>query len=228
MSMGNSILLVEDDKMIARFVELELKHEGFSVDIANDGIEGYNKLTTNIYDLAILDIMLPGMDGIQLLKKAREFSNIPIILLTAKDEVSDKVMGLDSGADDYVTKPFAIEELLARIRVLLRKNKKQEDENSYKVADLVLNTATREVTRGNKNVPLTKTEFELLLFLLKNKNIVLSRERILNEVWGYDYIGDTNIVDVYIRYLRSKIDDGYDVKLIQTVRGVGYVIKEHK
>ncbi|WP_073343612.1 response regulator transcription factor [Caldanaerobius fijiensis] len=226
--MGNSILLVEDDKMIARFVELELQHEGFSVDIANDGIEGYNKLTTNIYDLAILDIMLPGMDGIQLLKKTREFSNIPIILLTAKDEVSDKVMGLDSGADDYVTKPFAIEELLARIRVLLRKNKKQEDENSYKVADLVLNTATREVTRGNKNVPLTKTEFELLLFLLKNKNIVLSRERILNEVWGYDYIGDTNIVDVYIRYLRSKIDDGYDVKLIQTVRGVGYVIKEHK
>lgn len=226
--MPKSILIVEDDEAIARFIELELKHEGYEVEIAYDGISGHKKIKTREYDIIILDIMLPGIDGIELLKKIRLHSNIPIILLTAKSDINDKVLGLDAGADDYLTKPFAIEELLARIRVLLRKKTSIYTQNQeLKIADLTLDTLTRTVKRGDININLTKTEFDLLFFLLKNKNIVLSRDKILNEVWGYDFLGETNIVDVYIRYLRSKIDDGYENKLIHTVRGIGYVLKEN-
>lgn len=226
--MSKSVLIVEDDRPISRFVELELKHEGYDVDVAHDGISGYEKIKSNKYDIIILDIMLPGMDGIELLKKVRLNSDVPVILLTAKSDVEDKVFGLDIGADDYITKPFAIEELLARMRVLLRNRKRiYRYGEELKAADLVLNTSTRTVKRGDISINLTKTEFDLLQYLLKNKNVVLSRNRILNEVWGYDFLGDTNIVDVYIRYLRSKIDDGYENKLIHTVRGVGYVLKEN-
>ncbi|WP_026485732.1 response regulator transcription factor [Caldanaerobius polysaccharolyticus] len=226
--MPKSVLLVEDDRPISRFVELELRHEGYIVDVAHDGISGYEKIRNNEYDIIILDIMLPGMDGIELLKKVRLNSDVPVILLTAKSDVNDKVLGLDIGADDYITKPFAIEELLARMRVLLRgKEKIYRCGEELKAADLVLNMSTRTVKRGGINISLTKTEFDLLQYMLKNKNVVLSRNRILSEVWGYDFLGDTNIVDVYIRYLRSKIDDGYENKLIHTVRGVGYVLKEN-
>lgn len=235
--MGGKILLIEDDKAIARYLELELVHEGYDVTIAYNGLTGYKYLTDGCeagdrtpagsYDIALVDIMLPGMNGFDIIKEIRKKSDIPLIILTAKDDVKDKVKGLDIGANDYVTKPFAIEELLARIRVHLR-DLKQNNKVSLNVDNLLVNLESRQVKRNNNNIILTKTEFDLLVFMIKNKNIVLSRNRILDAVWGFDYMGDTNIVDVYIRYLRSKIDDGYDVKLIHTVRGVGYVLKEIK
>jgi len=223
------ILIIEDEKSIARFLELELNHEGYEVSVCYDGREGLNNIKDNKYDLIILDIMLPSLNGIEVCRRTRMFSNVPIIMLTAKDNILDKVMGLDIGADDYITKPFAIEELLARIRVVKRKEfKNNEDQSTMVIHDLNLNTMTREVSRNGKKIELTKREYDLLEYLLRNINIVLSREQLLEIVWGYNYIGDTNVVDVYIRYLRSKIDDDFEIKLIHTVRGVGYVIKECK
>ena len=224
--MNKTILIVEDEKKISRFLELELTHEGYEVDKAYDGKEALEKLENNSYDLVVLDIMLPKINGMTVLRRLRKFSSIPVIMLTAKDDTMDKVMGLDSGADDYLTKPFEIEELFARIRVCLKHEKINiENSNILEFGKLKINNNMMSVYYNDNEINLTKKEYELLKFLLENKKIVLSRDVILNKVWGYDYFGDTNIVDVYIRYLRSKIDEKYNIKLIHTVRGVGYILK---
>lgn len=221
------ILIVEDEQKIARFLELELKYEGYDVTIANNGREGFELGKSPDIDLIILDLMLPGLSGIEVCRRLRQTSDVPVIMLTAKDDISDKVTGLDIGADDYMTKPFAVEELLARIRVLLkRKFHKNNEADLLLIGKLKLSKSNYKVEYDNENIELTKKEFELLEYLMRNKNIVLSREKILDNVWGYDYYGDTNIIDVYIRYIRSKIDQKYDVSLIETVRGVGYIIRD--
>ncbi len=225
--MANRILLVEDEEKIARFVELELRHEGNEVDKVFDGREGLRKALSESYDLILLDVMLPGLNGLEVLRRIRLEKEVPVILLTARDAVMDKVSGLDAGADDYITKPFAIEELLARIRMVLkRRNKVEEAPHRLSVMGVCMDEDRYEVTVNGEAVELTNREFELLRILLRNKNIVMDREKLMNAVCGYDYIGETNIIDVYVRYLRTKIDDRYGIKLIQTVRGVGYVIKE--
>lgn len=222
------ILIVEDESKIARFLELELKHEGYEVIIAADGRTGLEKATKENVDLIILDIMLPGLSGIEVCRRVRMESQVPIIMLTAKDDVTDKVAGLDTGADDYMTKPFAIEELLARIRVALNRKKQNMEPkvDVLQIGELVINLAGHSVKYGNEELVLTKKEYELLEYLLRYKNTVLTREQLLNHVWDYEYFGDTNVVDVYIRYLRQKIDEKYGIRLISTVRGVGYIIKD--
>lgn len=221
------ILIVEDEIKIARFIELELKYEGYAVEQAHDGRDGLKKALEGSFDLIILDIMLPSLNGIEVLRRLRQSSEVPVIMLTAKDDTMDKVMGLDTGADDYVTKPFAIEELLARIRVAL-KRKMAETKNSrqLQLEKLCLDLDKYTVAYDGNIIDLTKREFDLLRYLLENKNIALSRDKILEAVWGFDYFGDTNAVDVYIRYLRTKIDDKYDKKFIHTIRGVGYMLKD--
>ena len=225
--MSKKILLIEDEVKLARFVELELKYEGYDVKVCHDGRDGFEEFQNENYDLILLDLMLPGLNGIEICRRIRKLSDIPIIMLTAKDEVIDKGAGLDSGADDYVTKPFAIEELLARMRVALKRVRPEPVvKNIYTCEDLVIDDDKHLVKVGENVVDLTKKEYDLLLYLLKSKNIVLSREQILNQVWGYNYIGETNVVDVYIRYLRSKIDEPFNKKFIHTIRGVGYYIKD--
>lgn len=225
------ILIVEDEMKIARFLELELKHEGYDVLIAGDGRLGLEKALKENVDLVILDIMLPGLSGIEVCRRIRLESQVPIIMLTAKDDVTDKVAGLDTGADDYMTKPFAIEELLARIRVALNRVKniakeKESRSDILQIGDLKLNLASHSAYFRDDELVLTKKEYELLEYLMKNKNVALTREQLLNNVWDYEYFGDTNVVDVYIRYLRQKIDEKYGVHMISTVRGVGYIIKD--
>jgi Response regulators consisting of a CheY-like receiver domain and a winged-helix DNA-binding domain len=223
------ILIVEDESKIARFVELELKYEGYEVEIAGDGRSGLEKALNNKIDLMILDIMLPGLNGIEVCRRIRqEGSRIPIIMLTAKDDITDKIAGFNMGADDYLTKPFAIEELLARIRVALNRQSQMLNikTDSLCHGKLELNLTSHCAFYGEDELTLTKKEFELLTYLLRNKNVAITREELLNNVWDYEYIGDTNVVDVYIRYLRQKIDDKYSVHVINTVRGVGYIIKD--
>lgn len=221
------MLIVEDEDKIARFLQLELEYEGYEVDIATDGREGLECVRDKAYQLVLLDIMMPRMNGMEACRRIRQFSDVPIIMLTAKDETMDKVMGLDLGADDYMTKPFAIEELLARIRNQLKKKRMQAgDKTLMTIKGVKLDIDRHMVTYNTEAVELTKKEFDLLKYLMDNRNIVISREKILEEVWGYDFIGDTNVVDVYVRYIRSKIDDKYAIKLIHTVRGVGYTIKD--
>ncbi|MBM7606324.1 DNA-binding response OmpR family regulator [Metabacillus crassostreae] len=232
---NESILVVEDEEKILRLLELELEYEGYQVGKAMDGIQALDLYRTGKWDLILLDVMLPGLSGIELLRRIRaKDTNTPVILLTAKGSVEDKVSGLDLGANDYITKPFQIEELLARIRAVLRmrsvqpvKGDSHEDE-WLTAGELKLNEKTREVFRGDDEIDFTPKEYDLLLYLLKNKRQVLNRDQILEAVWGYDYFGDTNVVDVYIRYVRKKIDHGYETPLIHTVRGVGYVLKEAK
>jgi len=234
--MKNTILIIEDEEKIARFLELELRHEGYEVEVAYDGRTGYDKAVNGGVDLMILDLMLPELSGIEVCRRVRKVSDIPIIMLTAKDDISDKVMGLDMGADDYITKPFAIEELLARIRTALRRKSgariqtndinQNARKNIIKSGNLELSKDEYKVTYSGEEINLSKKEFELLLYLMENKDIVLSREKILENVWGYDFMGDTNVTDVYIRYLRSKIDQRFGVQFIHTVRGVGYIFKE--
>lgn len=226
--MANRILIIEDEEKIARFVELELKHEGNEVEKAFDGREGLEKALSGRFDLILLDVMLPGLNGLEVLRRLRMEQDTPVIMLTARDAVMDKVSGLDAGADDYITKPFAIEELLARIRVALKKRGQVSatPTHTLSIRGVILDEDRYEVTVNGESVELTNREFELLRTLMRNKNIVLDREKLMNEVCGYDYIGETNIIDVYIRYLRTKIDDRYGIKLIHTVRGVGYVVKE--
>ena len=220
------ILIVEDEEKIARFVELELLHEGYQVGKAADGRTGLSMAESGAYDLVLLDVMLPGLSGTEVLRRLRKTSQIPVILLTARDGVMDRVSGLDLGADDYITKPFFIEELLARIRVALRKKGRSTTVSDVKtLGKLSLSTARHEVTYDGHPVELTSKEFALLDYLLTNQGIVMSRDVLLDKVWGYGYMGETNVVDVYIRYLRAKIDDVYHVKLIHTVRGAGYVLK---
>lgn len=221
------VILIEDEVKLARFVELELRYEGYDVTVCHDGREGLQMVTDGNYDMILLDLMLPGLTGIEICRRVRKFSNVPIIMLTAKDETMDKVAGLDSGADDYLTKPFAIEELLARMRVAFKHSHAGGAKKVIlEVQGLEIDTDKRMVTVNGTVVDLTKKEYELLLYLVQNKNIVLSREQILNEVWGYSYIGETNVVDVYIRYLRSKIDEAFGIKYIHTIRGVGYYVKD--
>jgi DNA-binding response OmpR family regulator len=223
---GKKILIIEDEIKIARFLELELKYEGYIVEQAHDGRCGLEKALNGDFDLIVLDVMLPSLNGMELLRRLRNHSEIPVIMLTAKDEIMDKVMGLDIGADDYMTKPFAIEELLARIRVCLKRNNvNMKNTNTLQLNDLKLDLDKYTVIYKAEHIDLTKKEFDLLEYLMENQNIVLTRDKILEKVWGYDYVGDTNIVDVYIRYLRSKIDDKFKQKFIYTVRGVGYIIK---
>lgn len=226
--MSGRILIVEDEDKIARFMELELIHEGYEVEVVDNGKKALEKMKKQPeYDLIILDIMLPEISGMEVCSQIREFSEIPIIMVTAKDSTSDKVAGLDCGADDYITKPFSIEELLARIRALFRREHPEKgSEDLLQAADLVMDREKHKVKRKDKQIDLTKKEYDLLEYLLRNQEIVVSREQLLKEVWGYDYTGETNIVDVYIRYLRSKIDEPFEQNLIHTVRGVGYVLRE--
>ena len=218
------ILLIEDEQKIARFVELELTHEGYEVIKAEDGRTGLELAEKGGWDLLLLDIMLPGINGLEVLRRLRKTSDAPVILLTARDAVMDKVTGLDMGADDYITKPFSIEELLARIRTALRK-RQSAALPVLTVGPLQMDIARHTVSCKGENVELTGREFSLLQMLMENQSIVLSRETLMEKVWGYDYVGETNIVDVYIRYLRAKIDDRFNIKLIHTVRGVGYTLK---
>lgn len=222
------ILIVEDEEKLARFIELELKHEGYEVVKASNGRTGLEIAEKGHVDLILLDIMLPEINGLEVLRRIRRSSDIPIIMLTARDAVMDKVSGLDAGADDYITKPFAIEELLARIRTALKKRivTVKKHENILKCGLLSLDKLRHKVIYDNREIELTNREFNLLQVLLENKNIVLTRDILMERVCGYDYIGETNVIDVYVRYLRSKIDDVFKVKIITTVRGVGYVIKD--
>lgn len=226
--MNEHILLVEDEEKLARMVELELKYEGYAVTKAFDGRTGLDQALSGAFDLVLLDIMLPQLSGMEVLRRLRrEKPALPVIMVTARDSVMDKVAGLDSGADDYITKPFAIEELLARIRTALRKRGDGGEEPHLLTAGpLSMDVERYEVTVKGQPVSLTKKEFDLLRCLLENKGRVLSRESLLNSVWGFDFVGETNSVDVYIRFLRSKLDDAFGLKLIHTVRGVGYVIRE--
>jgi two-component system response regulator ArlR len=228
--MGERILIIEDEEKIARFIELELNYEGYRTDKAMDGRIGLEMARDEKYDLVLLDIMLPGLNGMEVLRRLRTTSDVPVIMLTARDAVMDKVSGLDNGADDYITKPFAIEELLARIRNALRKSRAVlpgggENARILEVPHLRLDAGRHTVFLQGQPVELTKREFDLLACLMENKDIVLSRDALLEKVWGYDYAGETNIVDVYIRYLRSKLDEPSGLRLIRTVRGVGYVVK---
>ena len=227
------ILLVEDEEKLARFVELELTHEGYSVTKAFTGRDGYELAVTNEYDLVLLDIMLPELNGMEVLRRLRRTSKVPVIMLTARDETMDKVAGLDQGADDYITKPFAIEELLARIRVTIRKHNEAKNtsvkttgKETLTACGVTLNTKRHTVTVNNINIELTKREFDLLHYMLLNKGVVVTRDMLMENVWDYDFDGGTNAVDVYIRFLRTKIDEAFDIKLIHTVRGVGYVIRD--
>lgn len=243
------IFIVEDDVATSRFLELELLHAGYMVATAFDGRTAIEKAESEIFDLVLLDVMIPGLNGIEVCRRIRKSSNIPIMLLTAKDGITDRVLGLDSGADDYLTKPFAIEELLARIRAMLRRRKEnivninmQSQTNRDDVAstnfqkviiddlkiaidDLKIDVEHHKVIKSDTAIELSKKEFDLLLFLMSNEGIVLSREKILEKVWGYDFEGETNIVDVYMRYLRVKIDEPFNTNMIKTIRGVGYTIR---
>ncbi len=224
--MGEHILLVEDEEKLARMVEMELKYEGYTVEKAFDGRKGLDRALSGEFDLILLDIMLPQLSGMEVLRRLRKESQVPVIMLTARDSVMDKVSGLDSGADDYVTKPFAIEELLARIRAALRGQNAKVGSGALTAGEVSMDVDRHQVTVRGENVELTKKEFDLLRHLLENKGRVLSRETLLDAVWGFDFVGETNSVDVYIRFLRGKLDDAFSIKLIHTVRGVGYVIKD--
>ncbi len=222
------ILIAEDEKSLNRIIAKQLKAAGYSVDCAFNGEEAYDLISMTDYDAAVFDVMMPKIDGFSLLRKIRnEDNNLPVLFLTARDSIEDRVEGLDIGADDYLVKPFAFEELLARIRVLIRKNS-VSNSNIITVADLTVDISSRKVARGGKDILLSAKEYELLQYLAVNNGIVLSREKIEDHIWNYDYEGGTNVVDVYIRYLRKKIDEGYDKKLIHTVRGMGYVLREEK
>lgn len=226
--MEDKILIIEDDEKISRLIEMELKFEGYETEKAYDGRDGLEKALKKDCVLVLLDLMLPKMNGIEVCKRIREVSQVPIIILTAKDEVTDKVIGLDYGADDYMTKPFSNEELIARIKALLRRVNHVSKPDVFVYEDLKIDYKTYEVYRGDKLISLSKKEFELLDYLVLNKGIVLSRNKILEEVWGYDYVGNDNILDLYIKYVRDKIDKNYDRKFIQTIRGVGFIFKWRK
>lgn len=222
------ILMIEDEAEIVRFLKLELQHEGYEVKSCPDGRSGLDAALSEHFDLILLDVMLPELNGVEVLRRLRKEKQTPVIMVTARDAVMEKVNGLDLGANDYITKPFHIEELLARIRMVLRTAGAAEHttENIFQVDDLVLHLDSHQVSRGEELIELTKTQYDLLEYLLRNRDIVLSREQILDAVWGYQYAGDSNIVDVYVRYVRNRIHDTEEPKLIETVRGVGYVIRD--
>ncbi|MEH2067307.1 MAG: response regulator transcription factor [Nostoc sp.] len=224
--MSVNILLVEDEVKLARFVELELNSEGYNINVAHDGITGLTLARELSPDLVILDWMLPGLSGLEICRRLRATGiSIPVILLTAKDEVNDRVAGLDAGADDYVVKPFSIEELLARIRAHLRRTQ-ETNQDILQFEDLSLSHRTRQVYRGNRAIELTAKEFDLLEYILLHPRQVFTKDQILQKVWGYDFMGNSNIIEVYIRYLRLKLEENHEKRLIHTVRGVGYVLRE--
>jgi two-component system OmpR family response regulator len=224
--MKPKILLIEDEEKLAKFVEMELSYEDYDVTLALDGLSGLMAARDAEPDLVLLDWMMPGLSGVEVCRRLRATGfKEPIILMTAKDDVADRVAGLDAGADDYVVKPFSIEELLARVRAHLRRNQPQEVD-ALQFQNLTLNRKTREVKRGDRSIELTAKEFDLLDYLMTHPRQVLTRDRILEEVWGYDFMGDSNIIEVYIRYLRLKLEAEGEKRLIQTVRGVGYVLKD--
>lgn len=220
------VLIVEDDQKISRFLELELQYEGYETDTAADGREGLGKVNGSKYDIVLLDLMLPKLSGIEVCRRMRNAENhTPVIMLTAKDDVSDKVTGLDSGADDYVTKPFAIEELLARIRVAVSRRRRKDITPQLEVGLLKIDGNAHKVLYDGEEIDLTGREYDLLLYLMENRGTALSRDKILNDVWGFSYMGETNVVDVYVSYLRTKIDQRFQVSVVKTVRGVGYIIE---
>ncbi|WP_270344232.1 response regulator transcription factor [Bacillus mobilis] len=221
------ILIIEDEESLADFLELELKYEGYKVDIQFDGRKGLEAALETNYDLILLDLMLPRLNGLEVCRRLRATKNTPIIMLTARDSIMDRVTGLDSGADDYLPKPFAIEELLARMRVIFRREEHIENKHvsSLTFKDLQLEIESRTITKGNEEIELTNKEFELLLMFMKNINRVLTRDVLLDQVWGYDAMVETNIVDVYVRYLRNKLHSVDKEEYIQTVRGAGYIMK---
>ena len=223
--MSEKILVIEDEQKIADLLRRGFTYEGFRVEVCHDGETGLKAARDNPPDLVVLDWMLPGLDGLEVCRRLRAGGALPILMLTAKDAVSDRVKGLDSGADDYVTKPFAFEELLARVRALLRRVR-ATDETVFRFADLTLNVNTREVLRGERKLDLTTKEFDLLHFFMRHQRQVLTREMIYDRVWGYDFGGESNILEVYIRYLRTKLEAGDEARLLQTVRGVGYALRE--
>ncbi|WP_439022563.1 response regulator transcription factor [Bacillus thuringiensis] len=221
------ILIIEDEESLSDFLELELKYEGYRVDIQPDGRKGLEAALENNYDLILLDLMLPGLNGLEVCRRLRAAKKTPIIMLTARDSIMDRVTGLDSGADDYLPKPFAIEELLARMRVIFRREENIESKNVsfHTFKDLKLQIESRTITKDNEEIELTNKEFELLLMFMKNINRVLTRDILLDQVWGYDAMVETNIVDVYVRYLRNKLHSVDKEEYIQTVRGAGYIMK---
>lgn len=223
--MSERILVIEDEQKIADFLRRGLTYEGFQVDVRMDGESGLKAARDTPPDLVILDVMLPGIDGWEVCRRLRAGGSVPIMMLTAKDAVADRVKGLDSGADDYVVKPFAFEELIARVRALLRRSRPNEEMVMH-FGDLTLNVTTREVTRGERKVDLTTKEFDLLHFFMRHPRQVLPRELIYDRIWGYDFGGESNILEVYIRYLRAKLETKGESRLIQTVRGVGYALRE--
>ncbi|MBS4173133.1 response regulator transcription factor [Bacillus sp. FJAT-49736] len=223
------ILLIEDEKNLARFIELELKHEGYEIKVSYDGREGLQFALEEEWDVILLDLMLPSLNGLEVCRRVRQEKETPIIMITARDSVMDRVAGLDHGADDYIVKPFAIEELLARLRAIFRRIESHETQTnmtSYQFRDLYVEKESRIVRKRDQVIDVTKREYDLLLTLLENKNIVMTREALLNKVWGYETEVETNVVDVYIRYLRNKIDEAGEDSYIQTVRGTGYVMRE--
>ncbi|URJ45644.1 response regulator transcription factor [Paenibacillus polymyxa] len=236
--MEKSVLVIDDEEKISRLLQLELSHEGYAVEIAQTGREGLEKALAGTWDIIILDVMLPEINGVEVLKQIRKVDNhTPVIMVTARNTTPDKVSGLDEGANDYITKPFEIEELLARMRASMRHQMEPtatalQEENKppsrLQVDSLVLERKTRSVVREGNRIELTPKEYDLLLYLMEHKNQVLQRDQMIQNVWGFDFVGDTNVVDVYIRYVRKKIDHGYKKKLIKTVRGVGYCIREEE
>jgi two-component system response regulator MprA len=223
--MSERILVIEDEQKIADFLRRGLTYEGFTVEVRLDGESGLKAARDTPPDLVILDVMLPGLDGWEVCRRLRAAGAVPILMLTAKDSVPDRVKGFESGADDYVIKPFAFEELIARVRALLRRTRTSE-ETVVRFADLTLNVTTREVTRGSRRIDLTTKEFDLLYFFMRHPRQVLTRELIYDRIWGYDFGGESNILEVYIRYLRTKLEQRDEPRLIQTVRGVGYALRE--
>jgi DNA-binding response OmpR family regulator len=227
-----SILIIEDDKLIVRILESELIEEGYRVEVAYDGRDGLEKALQGTWDLILLDIILPELSGMEVLRRVKKSApTIPVIVITSRSETTDIVSGLDQGAYDYITKPFELEELLARIRACLRHQKMIPHVNAagnviLRLDGLTVNTKTRDVQRDDQQIELTLKEYDLLVFLMEQEPNVVSREEIVQQVWGYDFVGGTNIVDVYIRYLRKKVDYGFGNQLIQTIRGVGYCIRE--
>lgn len=223
---GERLLVIEDDATIADFVRRGLIYEGYQVEVAADGEKGLGAARDRPPDLVILDWMLPGLDGLEVLRRLRSAGDIPVLMLTAKDAVSDRVEGLEAGADDYLVKPFHFEELLARVRALLRRRANEPDAEVLRFSDLVLNTGTRQAQREERIIDLTAKEYDLLEYFMRHPRQVLTREQIYDRVWGYDFGGESNIIEVYVRYLRGKLEAAGEPRLIQTIRGVGYALRE--
>ncbi|MDU1054061.1 response regulator transcription factor [Clostridium baratii] len=221
-----NVLIVEDEENMVSFIKMELEYEGYNVDVANDGRRAVSLVLEKDYDVILLDLMLPGINGIEVCRRIRKEKETPIIMLTARDSVMDKVTGLKSGADDYLAKPFAIEELIARMEVIFRRNKKEKSNSELKFKDIILDIEGRTVRRNNEVIELTNTEFQLLLMFMKNINRALTRDIIMENIWGYNSEAETNVVDVYVRYIRNKLDKNDKEKYIQTIRGVGYIMRD--